>query len=459
MFSALLMSIDVLLAAPTYPDSYSGGGGTDNEPTPGSLIPAAEIEYSGTWEQEWAVETDGIDSQKFESIVQPRIDIDFANGTSLTGIGRLRLDTVGDLGPDENRPPNYSSVNGPIANDSHAGISLRELYLDLDWLGGLVRLGKQQVVWGQADGIKVLDVVNPQSFREFILDDFDSSRIPLWSANLEFPIGKDGTLQLLFIPDTTYHEYAELGTPYFLTSPFLVPEAPPGNTAFAVKEADKPDGLEDSDAGFRYSSFVGGWDLTFNYLYHYQDSPAFYTRILPGPTEQVVEVSPKYERSNLIGSTISNVFGDVTLRAEIAYSTDTYQVSSDPANGNVAETEELASVIGLDWQLSDYDTLLSGQWFQSTLLDYDGRINRDETEHNISLLYQRDFDNETWNFNALVLYSPSHGDALLQAKLNYLFSSNIDIWLGADIFGGDDDGYYGQFSDRDRILVGFQYSF
>ena len=32
--------------------------------------------------------------------------------------------------------------------------------------------GKQQVVWGKADVLKVLDVVNPPSFRELILEDF-----------------------------------------------------------------------------------------------------------------------------------------------------------------------------------------------------------------------------------------------------------------------------------------------
>ena len=239
----------------------------------------SDIAFSGTWEQEWAIETRDLQSQKFEAIVEPRLDIGFSAGPSLVAIGRLRLDGVGDLGPDAQRPNNYASLNGPLYNDAHGELSLRELYLDIDGSWGLLRLGKQQVVWGQADGIKVLDVVNPQSWREFILDDFDDSRIPLWTANLELPVGENGTLQLLYIPDTTYHELAEPGTPFELTSPLLVPTPPEGVVNIDIRRPDKPDDpLGDSDAGARYSSFVGGWDITFNYLYHYHDLPVFYGR-------------------------------------------------------------------------------------------------------------------------------------------------------------------------------------
>jgi len=40
-----------------------------------------------------------------------------------------------------------------------------------------------------------------------------------------------------------------------------------------------------------------------------------------GPT---VSIEPTYERSHLFGGTFSKAFGDLTLRAEIGYSTDRY---------------------------------------------------------------------------------------------------------------------------------------
>ena len=74
---------------------------------------------------------------------------------------------------------------------------LRELYMDTavgDWD---LRLGKQQVVWGTADGIKLLDIINPTDFREFSQNDMEDSRIPVWMANAERYIGDRGNVQLI----------------------------------------------------------------------------------------------------------------------------------------------------------------------------------------------------------------------------------------------------------------------
>ncbi|MBL4774166.1 MAG: hypothetical protein JKX98_11455 [Alcanivoracaceae bacterium] len=55
------------------------------------------------------------------------------------------------------------------------------------------------MVWRQTHEPKVLNVVNPQSFREFILDYFEDSRIPIWMLNVEIPIAEEGSLSLSWI--------------------------------------------------------------------------------------------------------------------------------------------------------------------------------------------------------------------------------------------------------------------
>ncbi len=411
-------------------------------------------EFSGTWEQELAIENNTGDVQKFEALIEPEWNFVFDDGLELTAIGRLRVDLIGDLGPKKSRPDNYSGINGPWAQSAHGEISLREFYLDAEWFGSYWRIGKQQVVWGQADGLKVLDVVNPQSFREFILDDFDDSRIPLWMLNVEVPVGKDDTLQFLWIPDTTYHELAELGTPYQITSPRLIPGVPDG-VPVNLSSPLKPDHfLADSDFGLRYSSFRGGWDITVNYLYHYQDFLVPYQDLDAGG----VTIQPDYERSHLLGGTLSNSFGDFTLRAEIGYSTDSFNISKNITTRGVANSPELASVLGLDWQgLSD--TFISVQWFQSHLFDYDRNTVRDRTEHTLSFLFQRYFASETWKLELLVLQSLNGHDGLVRPKLTHSLLSNLEIWVGADIFHGNKDGLFGQFDQADRVVAGFRLGF
>lgn len=79
---------------------------------------------------------------------------------------------------------------------------LRELYVDtkegrMSW-----RVGKQQVVWGKADGVKFLDIINPTDFRHWGQDSMADSRIPLWMITGEYAIGDTDSLQVVYVPQT-----------------------------------------------------------------------------------------------------------------------------------------------------------------------------------------------------------------------------------------------------------------
>lgn len=409
-------------------------------------------DFSGIWEHESALETDG-DLQKFESIIEPRWSQRLWRGSELNFVGRLRLDADGDLGPSRRRPDNYGEITGPWAGDEHAAFSLREFYLDTEFWGGYWRLGKQQIVWGQADGFKVLDVVNPQSFREFILDDFEDSRIPLWTVNAEYDLADDISLQLLWIPDTTYHELPEAGATYEFTSPALVPTSRT-REVLPITAVDKPDRwLGDSEAGFKLGAFLGGWDLTLNYLYHYQDLPVL-SRI---DSPEASTTSLSYDRNHLLGTTASNAFGDWTLRFELAYNTDTFHIAPSEQRG-VARSAEFASVIGIDFQGLD-ETLISVQWFQSHLFDYSNSILRPRTRHITTTLLRRYYRNRVWRTDLQWFHSPGTGDGMIRPKVVHQLSSDLEVWVGADLFYGTANGLFGEFDSNDRLTAGWQWSF
>ena len=426
----------------------------------------AEIESSGTWKQELAVGIDGseIKGQKFEAIFEPEWNTSLNDNLDMTFIARMRVDAYDNLGYEGERLAIYSSINGPLLEGSHGDFSIREWYVDTELLNSYWRIGKQQVVWGQADGLKVLDVVNPQSYREFILDEFADSRIPLWMLNIEVPLtyknSDYGSLQILWLPDTTYNEFAAQGTVYELTSPLLVPQQVDGITLAGINE-NKPSGASDGDMGLRYSSFYDGWDLTFNYLYHYHDNPVFYQTVVGSATDSEVTIDATYKRNNLIGATASKAFGSFTLRTEIGYSSNTYHLIDNRSkpfveNQGVHESDELASVIGLDYQGIE-NTMLSMQWLQSTIFDYEAYLIRPQHNHILSWLYKQTFQNETWALDVLALYGLDQDDSSIQLQLSYMLESNIKLWAGADVFTGPEESLFGQFDHTDRILIGFEW--
>lgn len=74
---------------------------------------------------------------------------------------------------------------------------LRELYVDTYLADWSLRLGKQQVVWGTADGIKLLDIINPTDFRELNQNSMEDARIPIWMINAERNIGDSSNVQFI----------------------------------------------------------------------------------------------------------------------------------------------------------------------------------------------------------------------------------------------------------------------
>jgi hypothetical protein len=62
---------------------------------------------------------------------------------------------------------------------------LREAYVDLQQGDWSIRAGKQQVVWGTADGMKLLDAINPTDYAEMAQNQMEDSRVPVWMFNAE----------------------------------------------------------------------------------------------------------------------------------------------------------------------------------------------------------------------------------------------------------------------------------
>jgi hypothetical protein len=414
---------------------------------PSSMAAAPDVAWQIELGFSSAVERGG-KLQKNELTLEPRVDLWFENGTRLTGIGLLRSDFADELEPGQPSNDVRSWASGRTTLGEQLDAELRELYLDFEVGAALVRLGKQQVVWGQADGLRILDVVNPLSYREFILPDFEDRRIPLWMVNVELAVG-DAMLQLLWIPDQTYDEFPESGGLFAFTSPRFRPPLV-GGSPVRVQPADKPDNwLQDSDVGVRLSAFTGGWDLTANYLFHHQDQAVLNVV----PAADAVEVTPTYKRTHLVGMSASKAFGDFVFRSELGLSTDRYFVAGNSTRG-FEQSHEVLGVLGLDYS-GFTDLFISGQFFQSTV-PAGSNLLRPRHERNLSLLVRRDFANDTLTFEVLAIHNTNEVDGLVQAELSYQLTSNITLAAGADMFYGASAGLFGQFDARDRFSLRVQ---
>lgn len=409
---------------------------------------------SATAEVELAAPRDAEDGLKAEARLTPELEFDLPRGARLTAIGRLRADAFDHFEPGTPDDSTTDQMTRRLFIGDRVDLDLREFYLQAPVGDAFVTLGKQQIVWGTADGLKVLDAVNPQTFREFILPEFDDSRIPLWSANVETRV-KGIDVQAILVPDQTYHEIPKPDAAFAITASRFVPPRPPGVPVTQLPARRPNRFFADADTGIRLATFSKGWDLSLLYLYHYEDIPVPRRAITPAG----VIVTPEYDRVHLIGGTFSRAFGDLTLRGEVGYTVGRALSNGNPLDADgVDESDVIASVVGLDWA-GFYDVFVSFQLFQDYVLDEPAGLFRPRADTTTTLFLRRRFLNETVSAELRWLANANDGDGLVRPKVAYDVNDAMSVWAGADLFYGDSDGLFGQFRDNDRAVIGLAYGF
>ncbi len=420
------------------------------------IINSIETDFS--LEEELMIGTDKLHAQKIETLLHPEIEATLPFDIDFTAIGQFRYDAIdkidhGTLSQSEISPASRRAVIG-----DRIDFELRELYFEKNINNVYLKLGKQQIVWGNSDGLKVLDVVNPQDFREFIHDEWEDSRIPLWTLNAEIPIS-EWLMQLLWIPDRTYHKLPEQNSSFSFTSPMIMPE-PPTNVLVNLNSVERSKRfLADSDMGVRFSRFWNGWDLTFNYLYHHDDIPVPFSKVTIKRGKPLVTVSPEYKRTQLIGGTFSNAFGSLVVRGEAGYSFNKYFVVDDRNNRDgVVEADEFSYVLGFDWS-GFSNTILSFQLFQGIVTHTPAGLIRDQVETRASIYMSRDFFNNVLHTELIWLQNLNRDDGFFRPRMSYELKDDVVLKLGYDLFYGTSKGIFGQFDTNDRFTLGFEMGF
>ncbi len=393
--------------------------------------------------------------QKSEIILKPEFSYKLNRSSKFVLKSQLYTELNDNLEkgvPEENMVSDFSKR---LFIGDRTNLELRELFFYTNIKNKLrLTIGKQQIVWGETDGLKLLDVVNPQNFREFILDDFEDSRIPLWSLKAEFDIGDIG-VQLVWIPDNTYHITQGFDAPFFTKNLF---QLPPEGIPAVINKVEKPKRfINDSDIGFKLSTFTKGWDLSLNYFYYYDDLPTFYNELQTTETNNpFVAINPKFERQHLIGGTFNKVFGSSTFRGEVVYIFNQNLPSTNLNAARGIETSNIfKSAIGIDYIKGE--NIISAQLFSDIITDNISPYNRELFETNISLKVSREMMNDAFNAEMLWVQNTNHGDGYMKPQISYWVDTNTQLFLGSSIFYGNESNLFGQFKDRSRISFGMRW--
>ncbi len=383
---------------------------------------------------------------KVQNWLQVEVEGKLTRWAKLTAIARVLVDPVNHL-ETHIHDFNAAPVDRWEVGDTFEG-ELRELYLELQRGRFDARLGRQQIVWGEAIGLRILDVVNPQDFREFILDDFVDARIPLWGARLNYTLG-DWTLEGLVLPDFEANRPADQGSEFqfrHLPTPALPiqPPFPPFPVVQVSPVKEPADGrLSDAKIGTRVTRVLRNMDLSLNYVYAWEDFPIPFRRVLRPNT---FLIAPTHERLHLLGGSFNYAFDVFVIRGEGVLTLGRHFVSDNPDDADgIRQREFLAYMLGVDWTVSD-NLAVNLQFFQTAIFNKPSDI-PDETVNNaLSLFLRADFWNETLFPQLLVLYGINFNDFLIRPLVRYDVTDLWSVAVGMDLFVGSRSGFFGQFA-------------
>ncbi|NQT00147.1 MAG: hypothetical protein HQ595_03600, partial [Candidatus Omnitrophica bacterium] len=230
-------------------------------------VPDDRLDLGGFVKNETSVRmAHGLDEfMKFNNVMGLKANYQITDSMELFTYYRWFWDGVYDIEDSKYKNVSFEDVNRKLRMPEKLQW-LRECYVDVYTDRLDIRAGKQQVVWGTADGVRILDMVNPLDYREWTLKSYSETRIPLWMLNIEGELMLDGHLQLLLIPDYAPNYYAPAGSPFTLRTVDLGAQgvAAALSGGVSVQSINQRPGkkLENTKIGLRWQNVIGGWDYT-----------------------------------------------------------------------------------------------------------------------------------------------------------------------------------------------------
>jgi hypothetical protein len=306
-----------------------------------------------------------------------------------------------------------------------------------DWYR--LRVGWQQIAWGETFGSQVLDVVNPRDLSDPFRRDLSWIRRSIPAVNTQFFLGK-ASLQGVYVP---WPESPRLAPKGSIFDP-LRGTLPPG---VEVAPYDKPPLGGGAEGGARLSYlFDFGLDVA---LLHYssgQRMPVYDMEI----RDMRPVLVPVDTRVALSGLSYSYSRGSLVIRGDHAF-IDGQAVPS--RTGLIVKEQVMQSVLGVDAQVGD-SFHVGVQYHRD---DYS-----DEARDSLSWLVRVVPPSSSFELDLMLFHGLNHSDLWFQSKLSWSMTGSLEFFLSHDVFDGkanDRLSAIAFFRGMNRTFSGLEVSF
>jgi len=309
------------------------------------------------------------------------------------------------------------------------------------------KIGRQIVVWGKSDSIRVNDMLNPMDNRNPGIVDIEDLRLPVAMAKFDYYVG-DWQLGLIDIFEYRNSKMPEYGSGYI---------------AQELPNITKPE-YEQQYAIYLNGRF-NGWDLSFYAVDKFNDN--FYLDVALNGTnlDKAIEI----DRVQGAGVALSAIVGVFLFKTESMYLngvqfSDKIVEAIPPAITSFNEKNTINSLLGVDVSIPDGS--ISIEISDIHIFDYESALfdtmfKYEEDTITYSIRYNQSFQNDTISLNYLILMQGSQLEdgGFNRAWINYKHNDNLSYDIGLVSYFGGESFFYDGMSDNDKAFINARYSF
>lgn len=382
------------------------------------------------------------------------------------------------------------ALGGGHDYNSHAS-DIREFFVELKPSDRVqVRLGKQQIVWGETDFFQAMDLVQGYDYtwRSFLEGENEDYRKPLITGNLMVQVPEAGGALQLFVRPGLDSKYS-IGNTYDLDGGRWANQPNKGVNFFKLGvpyNYRHPDGnVDDVTGGVRWTGLAGPINYSLAWLRTLGPNPVvnpnsalggqFYKSQAIGALGEFFY--PKVDVFGVTASVAPDVLNAV-FSTEIAYTKDQlFNVGTNflggtlPGFQGVIAKDTLRYMVRMDKQLdltsllgTTHPSFFSVQFFDTVIMDYKGAddivdmagYGGAKKEHSAiaTMVLGLNYLSDRINPQLAGGYDISYGGGFLIPSVSFAFGDKWRLNVEADLFFPKSDKKPGEV-ERDTHLLGY----
>ncbi len=316
-----------------------------------------------------------------------------------------------------------------------------ELYLAGSLSSSLdLKIGRQVVVWGKADNLRVTDILNPLDNRLPGMVDIKYKRLPVTMTKLDYYTGP-WNLSGIVINEIRFDKTPVYNSDFYPGDAPMPPEKKPTNFAF-----------DSQQYGLAVNGIFSGWDLSLYQAWVY-DNRAHVTMDAGKPVRM-------HNRVSMTGLTANIAFGNWLFKGEAAWWQD-LEYGALPEQ----DFDRVDLMAGIEYT-GFSETMLSLEFVNRHIMDFDDRLalSPDFSQQDLqqtALMFSRDFVNDTIQLKILCAIFGAHGEdgAFERFQLEYDLNDHVTLTGGVIFYQSSDQGAFSDIEDNDRLFFEYSYAF